>query len=156
MSNNPFKKKSKDKNVILRLDSFLITKETGAERNWVGVKSKDGFWSLRFRDDNPMYGKILKMAADEQYHVLLRHFINMSFSLTNIVPDGQFAKDFYVGLNAFVQRTIEHSKNPTEEEEKQAIEEQEVLYELQQELNDLTSEDEGTGNRDNNSGGNED
>ena len=143
MSNNPFKKK----NVIVQIGSFVVTRDSGGGHDWISVKAVSGFRSLRFRDDNPNFGKILEMARNHQYHDLLRHIVNMNFALSNTVPDGEFARDFYAALNNFVERAVKRSKTPTEEMEDEALKEMETLHELQAELTELTAgANEGTGN----------
>lgn len=143
MSNNPFKKK----NVVVQIGNFIVTRDTGGDHDWISIKAVSGFWSLRYRDDNPNFGKILEMARHPEYHDLLRHVINMNFALSNTIPDGEFAKDFYAALNNYVARTIARAETPTEEMEEAALKEMETLHELQAELTDLTvGANEGTGN----------
>ena len=143
MSSNPFKKK----NVIVKIGSFVVCRDTSNEHDWISIKAINGFWSLRFRDDNPQFGKILEMARNPEYHDLLRHIINMNFALSNTVPDGEMAKDFYKSLNNYVARTIARSKTPTAEMEDAALKEMQILHELQTELTEvITATDEGAGN----------
>lgn len=134
MSNNPFKKK----NVITQIGNFIVCRDTGGDHDWISINAVSGFWSLRFRDDNPNFGKILEMARNTEYHDLLRHIINMNFALSNTVPDGEMAKDFYTALNNYVGRTIARAETPTEEMEDAALKEMQTLHELQAELIEVT------------------
>lgn len=143
MSNNPFKKK----NVLAQIGNFVVTRDAGGEHEWISIKAVCGFWSLRFRDDNPNYGKILEMARNPQYHDLLRHIVNINFALSNTIPDGELAKDVYAALNGFVNRAVKRAGTPTEEMEAEALKEMETLHELQTELTELVvGADEGAGN----------
>lgn len=144
MSNKPKNFKSS----ILQLGSFYVTRETGGEHDWVSIKAKDGGWTLRYRDDNFIYGQILQLVRDPEGHDLLRSFINMNYMLSNVLPDGEFVKGFFEVYQAYVVRMVAKKSIPTEKEEDDALKEMEALHELQSELTELTmaaNANEGTG-----------
>ncbi|MCM1219941.1 MAG: hypothetical protein NC548_36170 [Lachnospiraceae bacterium] len=134
MSNKP----KKLKNVILQVGNFVITKDSG-EHDWVCIKATSGFWTLRYRDDHAMYGRILEMVRNKEAHDLLRYFINMCFMMASTLPDGPFVKGFFDAYQDYVNRMVERKGIPTEKEEDEAIEEMKTLHELQSELTDLTA-----------------
>mgnify|MGYP001109779227 CR=1 FL=1 len=58
---------SKKKNVIARVGNFEITKESGAEHDYIRIKAISGSWGITHRDDSPMYGAWLMMCKDPEY-----------------------------------------------------------------------------------------
>ena len=39
-----------------RVGNFEITKESGAEHDYIRIKAISGSWDITHRDDSPMYG----------------------------------------------------------------------------------------------------
>ena len=54
---------SKKKNVIARVGNFEITKDSGAEHDYLRIKAISGSWGITHRDDSQMYGAWLMMCT---------------------------------------------------------------------------------------------
>ena len=89
----------KEKNVVARVGNFVIVKESGNGMDWVSVKAVSGFWTVRYREDNKMYGSLLMMAKHEDFRPYLENWITSLYVMANAVPDLDFYEDF---LNASV------------------------------------------------------
>lgn len=117
------------KNVVARVGNFEITKDGGAEHEYLRIKSVSGHWGVTYRDDNEMYGKIMAMCRDKEYaKTLERHVVHL-FYTTMIMIDEQFAIDFLVALEAMRDRMAKAAPIPTEVEEDEAIREMGALEE---------------------------
>lgn len=127
---------SKKKNVIARVGNFEITKEKTAYYSYVRIKSISGSWGLTFRDDTPMYGMWVAMCKDPEYKAGIEVLLTMSYSLTNMPLDKEFAEDFFNALDAMNQRRVANSSIPTEQEEADAIAEVQALTEAQSVLSE--------------------
>lgn len=124
----------------LEIGSFVVTRDTGTEHDWVCIRAIVGNWTLRYRDDSALYGKILEMARNKEYHDLLRYFINMNFMLANTLPDAQFVKDFFVAFNDYTKRMVDAMKDPSRDEQDRHAEEAEALVGLQSEISEIIQE----------------
>ncbi len=115
------------KNMVARVGNFEITKDGGAEHEYLRIKSVSGHWGVTYRDDNEIYGKILAMCRDREYaKTLERHVVHL-FYTTTIMIDEQFAMDFLISLEAMRDRKAKAQGEPTEEEENETIREMEAL-----------------------------
>ncbi len=86
---------SKKKNVIARVGNFEITKDSGAEHDYIRIKAISGSWGITHRDDSPMYGAWLMMCKDPEYRKGMEVIITMSYALTNSILDKEFVEDFF-------------------------------------------------------------
>lgn len=125
---------SKKKNVIARVGNFEITKDSGAEHDYLRIKAIWGHWGLAYRDDNEMYGKILAMVRDKEYAETLEHTIVFLYTFTNMMVDVEFVNDFCAITAAMQQRRADAQPIPTEQEEAEAIAEVEMLEEVKKNL----------------------
>lgn len=121
----------------LRLGNFIVGHSTENEQEWMCIRSIVGNWQMRYREDDAMYGKILEMMQNDEYHVLLRYFVNMNFIIASILPDGEFVKDFFVAFNNYTQRVVEGVRELTREEQDGHIEDVTAIVGLQKELDDI-------------------
>lgn len=125
---------SKKKNVIARVGNFEITKESGAEHDYIRIKAISGSWGITHRDDSPMYGAWLMMCKDPEYRKGMGVIITMSYHLTNSLLDKEFVEDFFNALDAMGKRRVEAAPVPTEQEEADAIAEVQMMEEIKKTL----------------------
>lgn len=127
---------SKKKNVIAKIGEFELTKDCGAEHDYLRIKSVSGHWGVTYRDDNEMYGKIMAMVRNKEYAQTLEHTIVYLYHCTSVLIDEQFAVDFITALAAMRDRMAVATPLPTEEENNEAIKEAEILENAQKILNE--------------------
>lgn len=118
---------SKKKNVIARVGNFEITKESGAEHDYIRIKAISGSWGVTHRDDSPIYGAWLMMCKDPEYRKGMEVIITMSYHLTNSILDKEFVEDFFNALDAMGKRRVANAPVPTEQEEADAIAEVQMM-----------------------------
>lgn len=118
---------SKKKNVIACVGNFEITKESGAEHDYIRIKAISGSWGITHRDDSPMYGAWLMMCKDPEYRKGMEVIITMSYHLTNSILDKEFVEDFFNALDARDKRRVANAPVPTEQEEADAIAEVQMM-----------------------------
>lgn len=120
------------KKVIARVGNFVVTKENGNGMDWVSIKAVSGFWTLRFREDNPMYHTVVMLCENDDLHAYLEGWINSVYVLGNTTPDLEFFKAFY---NAFDSMNNRREKEQLpEEENKEILKEMKTLEEMKEEL----------------------
>lgn len=130
---------SKKKDVIARVGNFEITKENGAEHDYIrikAIKAISGSWGITHRDDSPMYGAWLMMCKDPEYRKGMEVIITMSYHLTNSILDKEFVEDFFNALDAMGKRRVANAPIPTEQEETDAIAEVQMMEEVKKTLTD--------------------
>lgn len=125
---------SKKKIVIARVGNFEITKESGAEHDYIRIKAISGSWGVTHRDDSPMYGAWLMMCKDPEYRKGMEVIITMSYHLTNSILDKEFVEDFFNALDAMGKRKVANAPVPTEQEEADAIAEVQMMEEAKKTL----------------------
>lgn len=125
---------SKKKIVIARVGNFEITKESGAEHDYIRIKAISGSWGVTHRDDSPMYGAWLMMCKDPEYRKGMEVIITMSYHLTNSILDKEFVEDFFNALDARDKRRVANAPIPTEQEEADAIAEVQMMEEVKKTL----------------------
>ena len=121
---------SKKKNVIARVGNFEITKDSGAEHDYIRIKAISGSWGITHRDDSPMYGAWLMMCKDPEYRK------GMEVIITNSILDKEFVEDFFNALDAMGKRRVANAPVPTEQEEADAIAEVQMMEEVKKTLTD--------------------
>ena len=120
--------------MIARVGNFEITKENGAEHDYIRIKAISGSWGITHRDDSPMYGAWLMMCKDPEYRKGMEVIITMSYALTNSLLDKEFVEDFFNALDAMGKRKVAAAPIPTEQEEADAITEVEMMEEVKKTL----------------------
>lgn len=121
----------KEKNVIARVGNFVIVKESGNGMDWVSVKAISGFWTVRYREDNKMYGSLLMMAKHDDFRPYLENWITSLYVMANAVPDLDFYSDFLKAYQAMNDRMQEKH---TDEEDMKALEEVRTMEEMKEEI----------------------
>ena len=127
---------AKRKNIIARVGNFEITKESGAEHDYIRIKAISGSWGITHRDDSPMYGAWLMMCKDPEYRKGMEVIITMSYHLTNSILDKEFVEDFFNALDAMGKRRVANAPIPTEQEEADAVPEVQMMEEVKKTLTD--------------------
>ncbi len=116
-------------NVIARVGNFEITKDGGADHDYLRIKSIDGGWGISHRDDSPMYGIWMGMCKDPEYLKGMEVIIIMSYILSNSLLDEGFVRDFFNAVDAMKDRRVAAAPEPTEKEEDEAIKEAALMEE---------------------------
>jgi len=114
---------SKKKNVIARSGNFEVTKDSGPEHDYIRIKAVNGNWGLSYRDDDEMYGKILAMCKDPEYADGLEMWIVMNYTMSNMIYDGGFLRDWWNAIDAYNKRAVAAAPVPTDKENEDAIDE---------------------------------
>lgn len=130
----------KEKNVVAKVGNFVIAKESGNGLDWMSVKAVSGFWTVRYREDNSIYGMILMLARNKDYGAYLEAFVNTVYVLSNCTPDLEFLEEFHKAYHGMMERR--RAVPATEEEDKAALDEVKAMYEMQEELRDNEKEGE--------------
>lgn len=125
---------SKKKNVIARIGNFEITKESGAEHDYIRIKAINGSWGLMYRDDNEIYGKFLALIKEDKE--TLERTVVFLYTFTNMMVDAEFVNDFCAITFAMQQRKSDKTPQPTEQEETDAIAEVGMLEEVKKTIAD--------------------
>ena len=121
----------KEKNVVARVGNFVIVKEVGNGMDWVSVKAVSGFWTVRYREDNKMYGYLLMLAKHEDFRPYLENWITSLYVMANAVPDLDFYEDF---MNAYKAMNDRMQEKYTDEEDMKALEEVRTMEEMKEEI----------------------
>ncbi len=124
------------KNVIARAGNFEIILDAGAEHDYLRIRSISGHWSVSYRDDDEMYGKILAMVRDKSYERTLEYTIVYLFHTTTVLIDAEMANDYFSALERMFARMARAQGEPTDEENEEAIEEVRVLGEVGEIINE--------------------
>lgn len=125
---------SKKKNVIARVGNFEITKDSGAEYDYLRIKTISGDWGMTFRSDTKMYGAWMAMLKDPEYRKGVEVRIIMEYTMSQILYDEGFLRDWWKAIDEFNERRVADAPIPTEQEEAEAIAEVEMLEEVKKEL----------------------
>lgn len=121
---------SKKKNAIARVGNFEITKENGAEHDYIRIKAISGSWGITHRDDSPMYGTWLAMCKDPEYKQGLEVRCVMEYTMSQMLYDEGFLRDWWKAIDEFQKRKVANAPVPTEQEEADAIAEVEMMEEV--------------------------
>ena len=132
---------SKKKYVVARSGNFEITKDSSAEHDYFRIKSAGGNWGVSYRDDNEMYGKILAMCKDPEYAKGLEVWIVMNYTMSNMIYDEGFLRDWWSAFDAYHNRALAAAPVPTDKESEDAITETQLMAEAKDALAGAESED---------------
>ncbi len=125
---------AKRKNIIARVGNFEITKESGAEHDYIRIKAVNGHWGIMHRDDSPMYGAWLAMCKDPEYKQGLEVRCVMEYTMSQMLYDEGFLRDWRKAIDEFQKRKVANAPVPTEQEEADAIAEVEMMEEVKKTL----------------------
>lgn len=126
---------AKRKNIIARVGNFEITKESGAEHDYIRIKAISGSWGITHRDDSPMYGAWMAMIKDPEYtREWLQMRITMEYTMSQMLYDEGFLRDWWKAIKEFSERMVANAPIPTEQEEADAIAEVEMMEEVKKNL----------------------
>ena len=119
-----------EKKAIARVGNFIVTKESGNGMEWVSVKASSGFWTMRFREDNPMYHMILMLCENENLHPYLEGWINSVYVLSNTTPDLEFFEEFYNAYDAMNKRR--HAEPLSDKEDAEILGDVKAMEEIKE------------------------
>lgn len=116
----------------IQIGGFKLQKTTRGVWGWLRIEAQSGYWSMILRSDNTMYQLLDKML--ESGHTEWVHsYIQQAFISASVSPDAEWAEDFARIYEAYVNRILQAQGTPTEEEERDALEEVMVNQVAQQE-----------------------
>lgn len=118
---------SNRKKVIAKVGNFEVIQDKNAVYEYIRIRAIEGHWSVAYRDDSHMYGKILLMAKKEEYKATLEHTIVFLYNFTNMLVDREFVNDFTRAVFAMQERISKTQPEPTEEENEDAIREASII-----------------------------
>lgn len=103
--------------MILRLGEFAVYKEQGNGVDWISVKATSGFWTVRYREDNPMYHLLSAFMSDGDMKGYLEAYFKMNYTLSNTLPDLTFMGEYLKLYNEFLERRREQEPSISEKED---------------------------------------
>lgn len=118
----------------LQFGNFTVTKESGNEHDWISIKAVSGFWTMRFRDDNEMYGRIRLLANNKKYSEYIDSWIKICYLISNCTPDVEFMKDFFEAYSSMSDRIAARQTQLSEEEDKAILEQDKAFYEIKEQI----------------------
>ena len=124
--------KKEEKYVIARFGNFLVLKKNMAGMDFITVRASSGFWHVCYREDSQMYGNILMMVRNKDFHKYLENWITSLYVMAQAMPDLEFYGDFLKAYHSMQGRMM--PKDATEEEDKAALEEVRSIYEMEEGL----------------------
>ncbi len=124
---------SKKKN-ILQLGNFAISKDCGGGHDWLCVKAVNGFWTLRFRDDNLMYARLKMLIEEKTLHEYLSTYITTVYLISNTTPDIDYFNDFFKSYSAMAERNKKLAKQATQEEDEKIINDMQTIQEIKENI----------------------
>lgn len=127
---------SNQRKVIARVGNFEVVKDKNAVYEYIRIRAIGGDWSIAYREDNHMYGKILLMAKKEDYKATLEHTIIFLYHFTNMLVDREFVNDFTKSVFAMQERIAKAQPEPTEEEQEDAMREAKIIEDAKKHLSD--------------------
>ena len=140
--------KKKD-NKWKQVANFLLGVEENRSGRYVVLRTKEGTWSTRWRDDTLMFGILLSLTDNEESVDYLHALFTMMF-ISCMHPHDLVAlgeKQEMPMMNAFAKMYMEAMeyeasvlKQPTEEEEKTALEESAAIEGMREELEKMEEE----------------
>lgn len=148
-------KKKEDK--WLQVGNFLLGIDKNAHGAYVVLKSVSQNWSVRWRDDTLMFAMMAntmtRAMEDDNIKEYLHSLITMMFITTTYLHDlvalaTKQQMPFCEGIAALLKEQTDYEasldKQPTEEEEKEALEGVVRMREVEEELEKLDEQENGT------------
>lgn len=140
----------------MQVGNYLL----GVEENSLGkalcAKSVSGNWSIRWREDNFMFAVVLNMLGDEKCHSYVESLLTLCYAATNYPHDlvSIIERQETPVMNGFAKLVKEQAefeasvaKQPTEEQDAEALKEVAEMQEVQDELERLDKEEEDVATR---------
>lgn len=102
----------------VRIGNYAVAKEKDEITGWdiIVVRAISGFWEVRYRCDNEMYGVIDMLVKDEGMHKVLEMMINTMYISCSTIGD----RAFYEGFARIYTLLTERLQKPTTAEEDDA------------------------------------
>lgn len=134
----------------MQVGNYLL----GVEENSLGkalcAKSVSGNWSLRWREDNLMFAVVLNMLGDEKCHSYVESLLTLCYAATNYPHDlvSIIERQETPVMNGFAKLVKEQAefeasvaKQPTKEQDAEALKEVVEMQEVQDELERMDEEE---------------
>lgn len=116
----------------IQIGGFKFQKTTRGVWGWLRIEAQSGYWSMILRSDNVMY-QVLDNMLKSGYQEWVHSYIQQAFIAASVSPDAEWAEDFARIYESYVNRIAQSQAEPTEDEQKEALEEVMVNYVAQQE-----------------------
>lgn len=88
-----------------RFGNFVLVHD---EKNgFVAVKAVVGFWQIRYRNDHPMFGVLLKFGSEKEMEPYFEHLFSLWYMMTQGLPDGKCLDDIVTACDGWYKRMNE-------------------------------------------------
>lgn len=74
---------------------------------FVAVKAVVGFWQIRYRNDHPMFGVLLRFFDDKEMEPYFEHLFSLWYMMTQGLPDGKCLEDIVTACDEWYKRMNE-------------------------------------------------
>lgn len=107
---------------VVQSGNFLVKYNEDGELRYFAIKSAVGHWAQVYRNDHPLFSLIEDFinTGDETIGKAIDLVITMNYTMSSIVPDEKFAREFYGSVKELLERLEEYkaekSGRMTEEE----------------------------------------
>ena len=134
----------------MQVGSYELGIEKSATGNMLVCRSVAKNWSVRWRDDTLMFGMMLTIMKSENAREYLHSLLTMMFVTTTYTHDlialcEKQEMPFMEGIAELIQKQNEYEASlkpqPTEEEEKQSLEEMKHMAEVAEEMMNIGKEE---------------
>ena len=146
--------KKKDEGKWLQVGNFLLGVDRNRNGQYVVLKAVSNGWKIYWRDDTMMFAMMLNLmrraAEDENAKEYLHSLITMMFITTTYLHDlvalsTKQEMPFCEGIAKLLKEQNDYEESlkekPTEEEEKEALEETVRMREVEEELEKLDGDE---------------
>ena len=143
-----------NENKWIQIGNYQIGIEKSSVGNMLVCRSLANNWSVRWRDDTMMFGMMLSIARNEGARDYLYSLITAMYAVTTYPHDLVSLSEngempFMTGLIELIHKQSEYEASlkpqPTEEEDRQSIEEMKRMAEVENELININKEEEENG-----------
>lgn len=138
----------------ISVGNYEVGIEKSAKGTMLVCRSIACNWSVRWRDDTMMFGLMLSLARNENAREYLHSLITAMFATTTYPHDLVAVTEkndmpFMTGLIELIHKQNEYEASlkpqPTEEEEKESLEEMRRMVEMESEMAEMMKEEENDG-----------
>lgn len=117
-----------------RFGNFVFTHDE--KQGFVSVRAASGFWSIRFRNDHPMFGALLRLTEDKDADRYFEHLFTMWYVLSQGLPDGECLDEVVKSCQSWYERmkNAEKVKEVSKEEDDEIVKEVATAEEMREEI----------------------
>lgn len=117
---------------IRQYGNFVLCHDSKA--GFVSVRAVSGFWQIRYRNDHPMFGALLRFSSDRTMDVYLEHFFNLVYVLTQGFPDGECLEGVLDAVGSWYSRLSVPEKEVSVEEDDRILGEVVMSEQMREEI----------------------